>query len=438
MLKKIIGTTGTRILNAGFALIILYLITNYIGSEGMGIIGLIILDITIIQLVIDLIAGSALIYYASRTNLGSLLIPAYLWIAVVIIIFTGVFMIGNTIFPPSVIEIIVPDGYANHILFLALISGFMVTHYNLLLGKKRIKTYNILFTLQISMMLAVFMYQLFAVNNTDVEAYLYGLYFGYGSAAVVGFVAVIYKAGQLNLSEWQATVRKVLNYGMVTQLANILNIGNNRVSFYIIRYFLGLNILGIYNAGIQLTEGLRVIGQSIAVVQFSTISNTNEYEYARTLTIKLMKLSVLLTGFALLVLILIPEDVYSLLLTKDFSGVKPIVIALSPGLIALAINNVFSHYFSGIGNPKINLHAKITGLIFTLTLIFILIPAFGYIGAAITASVSYTATVIHQYIVFKKQTHTRFGEWIPVKQDLIDFKIIVQSALKRDNKSDDN
>jgi len=434
MLKTIIGTTGTRILNAIFALIILYLIANYIGSEGMGVIGLIILDITIIQLVIDLVAGSALIYYASRTNLGNLLIPAYLWIGVVIVFFTISFFLLNTIIPSSTIEIIVPGGYAKHILLLALFSGFMVTHYNLLMGKKRIKTYNILFTIQISVMLLVFLYQLFVLNNTDVEAYLYGLYSGYGLAAIVGFFVVFYKAGKFNLIGWKDTTRKVLNYGMVTQLANILNIGNNRISFYIIRYYLGLTTLGIYNAGIQLTEGLRVIGQSIAVVQFSTISNTNQPEYARVLTIRLMKLSVILTSVALLVLIAIPEQVYSMLLTKDFSGVKPIIIALSPGVIALAINNIFSHYFSGMGNPKINLHAKITGLVFTGALVFILIPAYGYIGAAITASVSYIATIIHQYIVFKKQTNTRFIEWIPVKSDFKEFKLMVQLALKK-NKS---
>ena len=434
MLKTIIGTTGTRILNAIFALIILYLIANYIGSEGMGVIGLIILDITIIQLVIDLVAGSALIYYASRTNLGNLLIPAYLWIGVVIVFFAISFVLLNNILPLSTIEIIVPGGYAKHILLLALLSGFMVTHYNLLLGKKRIETYNILFTIQISVMLLVFLYQLFALNNTDVEAYLYGLYSGYGLAAIVGFFVVFYKAGKLNLIGWKVTTRKVLKYGMVTQLANILNIGNNRISFYIIRYYLGLTTLGIYNAGIQLTEGLRVIGQSIAVVQFSTISNTNQPEYARVLTIRLMKLSVILTSAALLALIAIPEQVYSMLLTKDFSGVKPVVIALSPGVIALAINNIFSHYFSGMGNPKINLHAKITGLIFTGALVFILIPSYGYIGAAVTASISYIATIIHQYIVFKKQTNTRFIEWIPVKSDFKEFKLMVQLALKK-NKS---
>ena len=433
MLNKIIGTTGTRILNAFFALIILYLIANYIGSEGMGVIALVVLDITIIQLVIDLVAGSALIYFASRTKLGQLLFPAYFWIGFVILLFYFLFKLTTAWFP-SLTALAVPEGYSTHILSLALLSGLMVTHYNLLLGKERIKTYNILFTIQISTMLLVFIFQLFVMQNTNVDAYLSGLYFGYGLAAIGGFFAVVFKSGGMEIRGWRATTRKVLKYGMVTQMANILNIGNNRISFYVIRYFLGLSVLGIYNAGIQLTEGLRVIGQSIAVVQFSTISNTNEPEYARTLTIRLMKVSVLLTAMALAVLLIIPEHIYSLLLTKDFSGVKPVIIALSPGVLALAINNIFSHYFSGMGNPKINLHAKITGLVFTVVLLFILIHAFGIIGAAITASVSYMATIIHQYIVFKKQTKTRFVEWMPVKEDFRAFKSIVQTALKNPNK----
>ncbi len=63
MLKNILGTTGTRVLNAFVNLIILISLTRELGSEGFGVIMLILLAITIIQLFIDLIAGSALIYF---------------------------------------------------------------------------------------------------------------------------------------------------------------------------------------------------------------------------------------------------------------------------------------------------------------------------------------------------------------------------------------
>jgi O-antigen/teichoic acid export membrane protein len=117
--------------------------------------------------------------------------------------------------------------------------------------------------------------------------------------------------------------------------------------------------------------------------------------------------------------------------SDDFIGVKPVIIALSPGVMALAANNIFSHYFSGMGAPKINLYAKIIGFIFTVILAVLLIPPFGFIGAAITASISYTSTVIYQYIVFARETKTKLREWIPANADFTDLKRIIRESFPK-------
>jgi O-antigen/teichoic acid export membrane protein len=430
MLKKIIGTAGTRILNAVINLVILLLITHKIGSEGLGVIALIMVDITVIQMFIDLLAGSALIYFGSRANTGQLLIPAYLWIGFVIAVFAGISFLTYTFFP-DLYGLVIPSGYEIHIFTLAILSALMITHYNLLLGKKEIRIYNIIFTVQILTFLAVFVYGIFGQQNFTPLAYVYALYAAYGTGSILGFIILTKKTERFTAEGWTETSRKVINFGFISSIANIIHIGNKRLSFYVLRSFSGLSALGIYNAGVQLTEGLRIIGQSISLVQFSTISNTTDEEYARTLTIKLMKFTLLLTLSALIVLILLPEQVYSFVFSKDFSAVRPIVIALSPGVLALAANNIFSHYFSGLGNPKVNMWSNVTGLVFTILLAFTLIPFFGYIGAAVTTSVSYTATVIYQYIIFEKRTRTKFSEWLPRKKDFTDFSRLVKEAMAR-------
>ena len=151
--------------------------------------------------------------------------------------------------------------------------------------------------------------------------------------------------------------------------------------------------------------------------------------HSKTLTIKLMKFTLTLTLLALVVLILIPENIYTWLFSKDFTDVKPIIVALRPGVLALAANHIFSHYFSGLGNPKVNLRSNIVGLIFTIVLAFTWIPVLGYIGAAITASVSYSVTVAYQYYIFKKQTQTELSEWIPGKKDFRDFVRLMREAF---------
>jgi len=428
MLKKILGTALTRILNTVFNLIILLLITNKIGSEGLGIIGLVIIDITVIQLVVDMVAGSSIIYFASRTNIGKLIIPAYVWIGIVVLIFCLILTIFSVYFP-GIYSTAIPIGYESHVLGLGLLSALMTTHYNLLLGKERIKTYNQIFTLQISVFLLVFLVKLLYFNELTPFSYFTAMYFAYTVAAIVSFISVIKNSGKLIISGWQKMTSKVIRYGIVTQVANILNIGNKRFSFYFVRYFLGFQPLGVYYAGIQLTEGLRIIGQSIALVQFSAISNTENKQYAKDLTIRLMKFSVLLTILAVTILIIIPEEIYRLLLSKDFTDVKPVIIALAPGVVALVSNNIFSHYFSGTGRPKVNMWSNVVGFIFTIILAFLLIPAFGIVGASITASVSYISTIVYQYFVFKNETKTKLIEWVPVKKDFTEFVILLK-ALK--------
>lgn len=430
MLKKIIGTAGTRILNAFFTLIILLLMTNKLGSTELGIIGLIMVDITIIQLSVDLFAGSSLIYFASRSNIGKLLLTAYFFISIVIVLYYFLMLAGSNYFP-GILYTIVPEGFNHHILGISLLGSLMSTHYNLLLGKQRIKSYNIIFTLQISTLLIVFLTNIYLLHHYTVMAYLTAMYWAYAAGAVIGFFTLLKNIGPLSMVGWVKTTKAVIRYGFITQVANLLSIGNNRMSFFFITRFSGLSALGVYYAGIQLTEGLKLIGSSIAVVQFSAISNTRDLNYAKQLTVKLMKFSVGITFLATLVLVVLPDTFYSWMFSKDFSGVKPVILALSPGVIALAANNIFSHYFSGLGNPKVNLYAKVVGFIFTIILAILLIPKFGLVGAAITASVSYISTVIYQYIVFQKHTLTPFGAWLITLSDFTDFRKLIAENLKK-------
>ncbi len=426
--KNIIGTAGTRLLNAVFSFVILLMITNYIGSKGLGEISLIMVDLTVIQLFVDWMAGSALVYFASRTQVSRLLVPAYLWILVILALF-GVIGIGTHHLFPKAFAMVVPKGYEISILTLAFLNAFMQTHYNLLIGQKRIRQYNLIFSLQITSLIVFFSLFLFGFNDVTPLSYVNALTLAWGIGGILSFYQIIRKSEKFSLNGWHSLTGEIFQYGFQTQLSNVLHIGNKRLSFYLIRIFSGLSPLGIYSAGVQLTEGLRLIGQSISLVQFSAISNSREKEYARNLTIRLMKFSVSLTLLALAVLLLIPQSVYQLVFSSAFGDIKAILTALSVGVLALAANTIFSHYFSGMGQPKINARANLVGLIFTVILLFILIPLWGYIGAAITASISYSATVVYQAVIFKRQTQTAWGEWLIKATDFQEFYLLGKQLL---------
>ncbi|NQU34862.1 MAG: polysaccharide biosynthesis C-terminal domain-containing protein, partial [Bacteroidetes bacterium] len=357
------------------------------------------------------------------------IIPSYIWIAIVIGLAWIIFL-SLKIFFIDIYYLIIPPTYEFDILALSLLNALMLTNYNFLLGRKRIGVYNVIFTIQILTLFLTLIYRMYIIKEVSVDAWVYSVFCAYGIGFVLSFIAVISKIGSLKLQGTIKVIKQVFYYGLVTQLANILHIANKRISVYFLKAFTGLSSVGVYGAGIQLTEGLRLIGQSISLVQFTEISNSNDKEFAVNITIKLMKFSVLLTSFAVLILLIIPTNVYSLIFGSDFNDLKYVIIALSPGVIALSSNTIFSHYFSGLGRPSISLWANGIGFVVTLAFAILLIPFFGFIGAAATASASYISSVIYQYVIFKKETGTKLEQWLPVKNDFLDFFKILNNLKK--------
>jgi O-antigen/teichoic acid export membrane protein len=429
MIRNILSTTATRILNAIVNLIILIILTNEVGSDGFGIITIVLVALTVIQLIIDLLAGSTIIYFSSRVDTIKLLVPSYLWIIIVVTLSWQFFLVLNYYFP-ELYSLIIPGDYASDILLLSILNAIMLTHYNILLGKKRIGVYNYIFTIQILTLLLSLIYIIFILKEKTIDSWILSLYFSYGIGAILGTASVFSKIKSLNLNGTNTVIRDVLKFGIITQMANILHIGNKRLSIYFIKLFTGLSAVGVYGAGTQLTEGLRLIGQSISLVQFSEISNTNDKDFAIRITIKLMKFSVTLTILAVGVLLVIPTHIYEHIFGSDFNNLKLVIIALAPGVIALSANTIFSHYFGGLGRPVISLWGNLVGFIITIALAILLIPSLGFLGAACTASASYTSTVIYQYYIFRKETGTVLKQWVPNKSDFIDFIRIIKGILK--------
>jgi len=422
MLRKILSTTGTRALNALSGIVILWMATNELGKEAWGISGIILLNISLILLVVELMAGSGLVYFSSRYSLKSLLKISYSWM-VMVIGGTALLFWMLSLFP-KLYQIVVPEGYGIHILALSAINALHGFNMNVLLGHKKIAAFNSLFVLQFSLQLLSMAGFIYFAGLKDERAFVYALYVSYLLPALVGWllIAPFFKSGKSPATAAKANT--ILSYGSMTQLSSIAHIINKRLSYFFLKSMTGLGSVGIYNSGVQLTEGLRLIGQSISLVQFSEISNSNDKAASARLSITLMKFSVGLTTLALLVLIAIPRELFEWVFSKEFGDIKIVIFSLAPGVIALAANTIFSHYFSGTGQPRYNLYASLTGLAVTIPSLIILVPRFGLVGAGISASLAYSMAVVYQGWVFHKKTSTDFSDLLINRNDIrLFFKV---------------
>lgn len=423
MIRKVLGTTAVRIMGALSNLLVLWLAAHYLGSEQWGISGLVLLDVSLILLVGDM-AGNALVFYSSRRNVRQLIGLAMLWLVMVMVIVAVLFFFFSGL---QLVKTIVPEGFGTAILIAVFISGLFNFSQNILLGRQKILWFNLLYAIQFVLMIIFMLVFIFIANLRDAWSYVFALMASYLIPATTGLVIVAGLKSEQHAQRPQ--MKELLSFGLLTQTSSIIHLLNKRLGFYFIKQISGLGTLGVYNSGSQLAEGLRLIGQSIALVQLSSISNSNDSDYAKTITLQMMKLAVTVTFVATGILCLIPTDWYVALLNPSFAQTKEVVIFLSPGVIALAANAVFSHHFSGTGQPIHNLMASVAGFVVSVPLLVFLIQWNPLAGAAIAASAAYTAAVLYQWIVFRKQTNVRLSDLTMNKSDIAFVWVLLRKVF---------
>ncbi|MBU0727809.1 polysaccharide biosynthesis C-terminal domain-containing protein, partial [Patescibacteria group bacterium] len=413
--KNILNTSFTKIISAGLSLILLILTTRYLGAHGRGVLSIITASVGLITLFNGFLGGSSLVYVIPRNRSISFFKQATilwcLWSLLVsilisfILLFTGV--ISTNLF--------------FHIVILGILSSFFGTSTTILLAEEKVGSYNISGIIQVSANFLIFGLIILVLRKVNINSYLLALYISYilGLCFTVYFVLKIWKVVRKKpLISFFSTVKEISRYGFIAQLGNVIQYLNYRLSYFILNHYVGLADVGIYSVGVTIAESIRLISSSIALVQYSKIANTDNLNYSRELTIRLAKLSFIITLLATFFLLFMPQGLFSLVFGRDFGPTKTIIFYLSAGIVSFGLTVTISHYFAGIGKYHINTIASFIGLVFTIALNFLLIPKYGYIGAAISASLSYLGTSLFLILIFIKETGYSLLIFLPSKQDL--------------------
>lgn len=421
MFKKIIGTAGSKIIIAAISLLIVFINARFLGAEGVGTIGLIVLGITIILMVNNFIGGTTLVYLVPREENFKLLFISYIWAFIVTLLFWVVLKFFA----------FVPIEYAGHVLILSLIFSFSNINLYVILGKQKIREYNIITTFQYIFQIGAIVLFFLILHWCTVMVFVKTLYISYGFAFISSFWVLSRSVKRSDLHGLKPVLKRIFQLGSFVQIAFVIQMMNYRLSYYIIDFFVGRAGLGMFHFGNQLAEGTWVVGKSVAIVQYSGISNSDDRDYAKRLTLRLMKLTFLASAVIILFFLILPDKVF-LFFGKDFSHTRVIMVFLSVGILSNAVAMMFSHYFAGIGKPQVNTIGSSIGLVFTVGLGFWLIPTYGILGAAVTASFSYLSTLIFEVWMFVRYTKPRARDFIITYADYKMVKEEIGKLLKKE------
>ncbi len=415
MFKKILGTGAARAVNVLTQLATLIMGTKFLGATEWGKAFIAQTDITFLLIGIELVAGSGLVYFTPRKKLTTLMKISYSWIAAVMLVYFLLFSALHLF--PDFYHTIVPEGYGWLVLLMTFVYSFHEFNLNHFLGKEKVNTFNWLFLIQILTQVTMMAVLIFVMDIRTAKALLYSQLCGYSLATLVGW-AMLFPTLRCDGKEpIRNSFKELLHYGAFMQLSTLVSTLNKRLSLYLLKSNCTEPQIGVYALGTQVTEGVNIIGTSIGLVEFSALSNTERKERASLLTMRFMKLSILLTFIALLVICLLPTVFFEWLFSGEFTEIRPLILLMAPGIVFFSAHTVLANYFSGTGKPKYNLYASLIGLSITLITAFTLIPALGIRGAAITTTLTYTSLFVYQWIVFHKQTGSKIRQLIPNRED---------------------
>lgn len=435
MFNKVILTFGTRVLTAVLSVVNVLIGTNYLGVEGFGTISLIVLGITIYLMIQNLITGSSIVYFISKFDPASILTLSYIWALISILLF-GILIVLVNYFGQYFnwsIEI-VPSKYVFHNVLLAGGYGFMAIHLNILLGRERIKAYNFIFLFQHTLATVLLVLFYVILKKADLIYYLISLYISYFTSFILAFTFTKNYIHAFKLPK-PSEFKAMLRYGILGQSANIFQLMNYRLSYYLIDIFVGRSALGVFSAATQICEGLWIFGKSIATVQFAHISNKNDVVYSRNLSLRLVKFTGTITILPLFILMVLPFEFYTALLGDSFENTRSVIRYLSAGTLALTVSVILSTYFSGTGAISRNTRASGLGVIVTILSGFTLIPLFGINGAAITSSLAYLISLIYLLYYFNKEIKTKWRNWILTWRDFKDTIELIRFKIKKKQES---
>jgi len=420
LIKIILHTFASKLMNALINLGLVVLTARMMGAEVRGEISLLIATLYLFVLGSGFVGGSTLIYLFPRFSAKKLLVLAYAW---------AVF-IAIGILPLVYLSIGLPEPQLGHWMFLALVFNLTSVNRYILLAEQKIKADNLLgigINLTLLLLLAIL---LFGHAEKNLSTFINAFYFAWGAAFLLSFWLIRKSWLQHQRQSWKTVWLAMWKYGSMAQGANFAQFLGYRLQFYLIGALLSKEDLGVFSVAVALSEALWMITQSISLVQLSKIANMEDGREAAGLTTTLMKLSVGLTALAMLGLLVLPESFFVFAFGPAFGPVKSLIFYMFPGILALAASNILIHYYAGIGRLWINFLISLLTLLLVTLLNYGLMPVWGLAGAAMASSLAYGGAALAIAIYFVRDHQQSIWILLPRRADWQRFQFLYKQYVR--------
>ena len=366
------------------------ILARTLGPGGRGQYALALLGPSLIVLVANLGVSNALTYHlARRTFQVDQLIGQVIPLALILGgIATAVFIVVIALFGRGLLP-----GVPLNLVFIAAASVPLALFFYFSLsfsqGLEKFAAFNSLYMVNAAA-LVVFLVPLFVLRgNVTVAVAAWSL--SWIPTAGLGLLFLA-RWGRLNFGLDPAVSRTLLRFGIVGYASFLTTFLNFRLDTFLVNLFANASQVGFYAVAVSLAETIWYISTSATTVLTPRVAAGESTESDAT-TGLVSRAVVGMSLIAAIVLALVAPLLVQVLFGTAFQPSVVAVWLLLPGIVALSNARVLAGYLLGRNRQQVDLAASLAGLVVTVALDLLLIPRYGFAGAAIASSIAYATTL---------------------------------------------
>lgn len=190
-----------------------------------------------------------------------------------------------------------------------------------------------------------------------------------------------------------------------------------RSDIVLLNYLRNSYEVGIYSIAVTLADRVLLTPRIVGTILLPRV--VKQAEGTRDFQNMVSRMTSLMMGVILLVVLIFANPVILLLYGKSFAPSFVPLMILLPGIFFLGLNSILMPHFVAKAYPPISFIAPSVGLLLNVVGNVVLIPHFGYVAAALTSSFGYGVMYFVFALSYKKETGTKLHELLlPKKEDI--------------------
>ncbi|TEU10777.1 MAG: hypothetical protein E3J21_25330 [Anaerolineales bacterium] len=189
-------------------------------------------------------------------------------------------------------------------------------------------------------------------------------------------------------------VKPLLRYGIQTTLGTMPQMLNSRLDQLLMAALLPPGQLGLYTAAVSWSMGLGPIVSALGQVTFPRVASAKEEAEARQRFAQSLRLGTMMTVSIGLLMVAVTPVAVSILFGSHFTPAIPTAVVLTIAAVVWYLNQLLEAGLRGLGVPVATAWGEGVGLIVTGALLYVLLPRYQIMGAAIASLVAYGTTLV--------------------------------------------